>query len=95
MAIAAYFHPKNMTLAQFSEIYRRLEQTGGKPDPHRLHHSCFGEDGDLMVYDIWDSPESVQAFGQVLMPILADVGVDPGEPAVMPVNKLDQTSRSE
>ena len=33
--------------------------------------------------------------GQVLMPILAEVGVDPGELAVMPVHKLDQTSRSE
>ena len=95
MAIAAYFHPKNMTLEQFNEIHRQLEEAGDEPDPHRLHHSCFGADGDLMVYDIWDSPESFQAFGQALMPILADVGVDPGEPAVMPVHKLDQTSRSE
>jgi len=74
MAIAAYFHPTNMTLAQFSEIHQRLEKAGAEPDPHRLHHSCFGEDGDLMVYDIWDSPESFQAFGQVLMPILAERG---------------------
>jgi hypothetical protein len=45
-----------------------------------------------MVYDIWDSPENFEAFGKVLMPILAEVGVDPGEPAVMPVHKLLQTS---
>ena len=25
MAIAAYFHPKNMTLEQFNEIHQRLE----------------------------------------------------------------------
>jgi hypothetical protein len=31
-----------------------------------------------MVYDVWDSPESFRAFGEVLMPILADLGVDPG-----------------
>ena len=48
-----------------------------------------------MVYDIWDSPESFQAFGQVLMPILADVGVDPGQPAVLPAHKLDQALISE
>ena len=95
MAIAAYFHPKNMTLAQFNEIHQRLEKAGAEPDPHRLHHSCFGEDGDLMVYDIWDSPESFQAFGQVLMPILAEVGVDPGQPAVMPIRKLDQAATSQ
>jgi hypothetical protein len=95
MAIAAYFHPTNMTLAQFSEIHRRLEKAGAEPDPHRLHHSCFGDDGDLMVYDIWDSPESFRAFGEVLMPILAEVGVDPGQPVVMPIRKLDQAAASQ
>jgi hypothetical protein len=30
----------------------------------------------------------------VLMPILADVGFDPGEPAVMPVQNIDQTALS-
>ena len=48
-----------------------------------------------MMYDIWDNPESFQAFGEVLMPILAEVGVDPGEPAAMPIRKLDQAARSE
>lgn len=43
-----------------------------------------------MVYDIWDSPESFEAFGKVLVPILAELGVDPGRPDVMPVHKLDQ-----
>jgi hypothetical protein len=95
MAIAAYFHPKNMTLTQFNEIHRLLEKAGAEPSPHRLHHSCFGEDGDLMVYDIWDSPQSFQAFGEVLMPILAEVGVDPGQPDVMPIHKLDQAAASQ
>jgi hypothetical protein len=48
-----------------------------------------------MAYDIWDSPESFRAFGQVLMPILAEVGVDPGQPAVMPIRKLDQAAASQ
>jgi len=95
MAIAAYLHPKNLTLEQFNEVHRRLEKAGAQPNPRRLHYSCFGEDGALMVYEIWDSPESFQAFGEVLMPILAEVGIDPGEPAVMAVHKLDQTARSE
>jgi hypothetical protein len=78
MAIAAYFHPEGMSLAQFEEVHRRLDAAGDGDNPHRLHHSCFGEDGDLMVYDIWDSPESFAAFGEVLMPILAEVGGGPG-----------------
>jgi hypothetical protein len=90
--IAAYFHPKNMSLEQFNEVHRRLDAAGHGEDPHRLHHSCIGEDGDLMVYDIWDSPESMEAFGAVLLPIPQEVGVDAGTPAVMPVHRLSQTA---
>ncbi|HUK72785.1 MAG TPA: hypothetical protein VLW50_29180 [Streptosporangiaceae bacterium] len=92
MAIAVYFHPNGMNLKQLEEIHRRLDEAGDSGDQHRMHHSCMGEDGDLMVYDIWDSPESFEAFGKVLMPILAEVGVDPGEPAIMPLHKLIQTN---
>jgi hypothetical protein len=95
MAIAVYFHPKGMDVTLFKEIHRRLDEAGEANNPHRLHHSAFGPDDELMVYDIWDSQESFEAFGAVLMPILADVGVDPGEPAVMPIHKLLQTSADE
>lgn len=43
-----------------------------------------------MVYDMWESPADFEAFDQVLMPIIAEVGVDAGEPAVMPVHLLKQ-----
>ena len=95
MAVAAYFHPKDLTLDQFNEVHRRLEKAGAGQPSGRLHHSCFGEDGSLMVFEIWDSPESFQAFGQILMPVLGEVGIDPGEPAVMPIHRLDQTDKSE
>ncbi|MGD0378763.1 MAG: hypothetical protein ABSC30_02140 [Acidimicrobiales bacterium] len=92
MAVAVYVHPKSMTVEQFNEVHRRLEAAGEGDNPRRIHHSCFGDDGDLSVYDIWDSPQSFEAFGGVLMPILAELGIDPGQPAVMPLHKLIQTS---
>jgi hypothetical protein len=95
MAIAAYFHPKGMTLAQFNEIHKRLDEAGDGHNPHRLHHSCFGQDGDLMVYDIWDTPEAFEAFGANLMPILAEVGVDVPPPDVMPIQKIIQFTHEE
>lgn len=95
MPIAAYFHPKSMTLEQFNEVHRRLTAAGAAEPKGRLHHSCFGEDGDLMVYDVWESPETFEAFGAILMPILGEVGVDPREPAVMPVHRLTQFDASE
>ena len=94
MAIAVYFHPKGMTLDQFNEVHRLLQESGKDDPSSRIHHSCFGEDGDLMVYDIWESPEAFEAFGEVLMPIIAKVGFDAGEPAIMPIHKLEQVARS-
>jgi len=92
MAIAATFRPKGMTLAQFDEIHRRLDAAGEGDNPHRLHHSCTGVDGDLVVYDVWDSPQSFEAFGGVLMSILAEVGVDAGQSEVAEVHKLVQSA---
>ena len=89
--IAVYFHPKGMTLEQFAETHRRLDTAGAARPKGRIHHSCFGEDGDLMVYDVWDSTATFEAFGQTLMPILAEIGIDPGDPAVMPIHRLTQT----
>ena len=90
MAIAVYFHPKNMTLQQFDEINRRLEQSGlvGPPEGG-IHLSCFGSDGDLMVYNVWASQEAFEAFGKTLMPIIKDLGIEV-EPAVMPLHRLNQ-----
>jgi hypothetical protein len=95
MPVAAYFSPKGLTLEQFTDVHRRLVNIGHGTPPHRLHHSCFGEDGGLMVFEVWDSVEELQAFGAILMPVLADVGIDPGEPAVMPVHKLTQSAADE
>jgi hypothetical protein len=93
MAIAVYFHPKGMTLDKFQETHRRLSEAGQAEPDGRIHHSCFGEDGDLMVYDIWESAETFQAFGQTLVPILDEVGIDAGEPSIMELHRLQQTTR--
>lgn len=94
MAIAVYFHPKGMTLDQFNEVHRLLKESGKDAPPARIHHSCIGEDGDLVVYDIWESPEAFSAFGEVLMPIIAKVGFDVGEPAIMPIQRLEQVAHN-
>jgi hypothetical protein len=90
MALGAYFQTKGMTLDSYNEVHARLDAAGQGHNPHRLHHSCFGPEGDMMVFDIWDSEAEFQAFGAVLMPILADLGIDAGEPAIMPIHKLLQ-----
>jgi hypothetical protein len=40
------------------------------------YHVCFGSEGKLRVSEIWDSKEKFQAFGERLMPVLSDVGIE-------------------
>ncbi len=88
MSIAVYFHPAAMSATQYDEVLRQLEAAGAAAPEGRLHHSSFGPDESLMVYDIWESQESFDAFGQTLMPILQKAGIDVGAPDIMPIHKI-------
>jgi hypothetical protein len=90
MAIAIYFHPESMSAAAYDEVIKRLEAAGAGNPPGRLHHSSFGVPEQLMVYDVWESEESFAKFGETLMPILGEVGVDPGQPEIMPLHNMIQ-----
>ncbi len=88
MAIAVYFHPAAMSSAKYDEIIKLLDDAGAGKPKGRLHHSSFGPDNALMVYDVWESQAAFDAFGETLMPILGKVGVDTGQPDIMPVHKI-------
>jgi len=45
-------------------------------------------EGLIEVFDIWESQETFEASGATLIPILSELGVDPGEPMVAPVHKI-------
>ena len=49
---------------------------------------CFSADGNLRVSEIWDSREQFEAFGERLMPLLAEAGIDPGEPEVIEIHNI-------
>jgi hypothetical protein len=46
-------------------------------------------------YQVWESSEAFEAFGARLLSILAEVGVDPGEPSMMTLHRLEQISASQ
>ncbi len=89
MSIVVRFHPANLTIAQYENVVRREEATGKFPPDGRDYHVCFGTDGDLHVSEIWDSQEQLQAYGEVLMPILADAGIQfSAQPEVFEVHNI-------
>jgi len=40
------------------------------------------------VFDVWDSQQSFERFGETLMPILKEIGIDVGDPHVMPIHNV-------
>jgi hypothetical protein len=43
--------------------------------------------------EIWDSREQFDAFGERLMPVLKDVGIEPGEPEMLEIHKRSPARR--
>jgi hypothetical protein len=89
MSIVVRFQPTALTTEQYDEGLRRLKEGGEFPPDGLDYHICFGSEGNLRVSEIWDSQEQLQAFGERLMPLLADVGIEfSGEPEVFPVHNI-------
>jgi hypothetical protein len=55
--IAVYIVTKKMTLEQHTKGRDRLREAGAPESAMKLH-SCFGEDGQLQVFDVWESQEA-------------------------------------
>ena len=88
MAIGIYFSPISMDTTKYDLCIRRLEAAGAGNPAGRSYHAAFGDTNKLAVFDVWDSKESFEQFGATLMPILKDLGVDPGEPMIMPIHNI-------
>jgi len=80
--VAFSYTSSKMTAAHYDEILRRVSAAGMLPVPGCHVHVVYGEPGQLRVFDVFDSMESFQAFGRVLLPILAEIGADPGQPEI-------------
>lgn len=65
-----------MTTEKYDETIRRLEALGNWPPEGLAFHVAFRSEGDFRVSEIWDSRAQFDAFGERLMPVLKDVGVD-------------------
>ena len=80
MAVAKYFTPQSFGPRRPTTRSWRGSTPPERSKPAgRLYHVAQLEtDGQIQVFDIWESEEAFTAFGASLMPVLAGQGVDPG-----------------
>jgi hypothetical protein len=89
MVYAVLFTTQTMTKAKYDEAIARLSRWAPAAPPGRMVSfttPVWREDGKLRVLDVWESLEKFQAFGGILVPILAEIGIEPGEPHISEVH---------
>lgn len=75
MPIVVQFAVDGMSAEQYEAVLQRLETAGAGAPPGRLHHLSYGSPDNLQVIDVYDSPQSFEAFGGTLQPILQEMGI--------------------
>ena len=88
MALAFYFNPTGFTRDKYDEALKQLEAAGAGAPEGRTLHVAFETNGDIQVFDIWESQAAFEAFGATMLPVMAAVGADPGEPMVATVHNV-------
>jgi hypothetical protein len=90
MSILVRYTPTGLTAEQYDTVDAKVQALEQWPPDGLKLHVCFGEEGNLNVSEIWDSREQWQAFGEHLMPVLAENGIEAGEPALIPIHNIEQ-----
>jgi hypothetical protein len=85
MAISYYFVHKGFTPEKYDAAMERLTAAGDGSPAGRISHVALESGGEIQVFDIWESEEQFAAFGATLVPILAELGIELGEPMTAPV----------
>jgi len=89
MPIVAVF--EGITREQYEESVRkltgksRLESPADWPVEGLLAHIAGPGENTFRVVDVWESEEAFGRFGESLMPILQDIGVE-GKPEIYPAH---------
>ena len=87
--LVRYAPVPSSTTEQYDEVVRRLGEAGVFPADGFDSHVAFHADGQLFVDETWDSQEQFEAFGQRVMPLLADVALEhSGRPQLCEIHNI-------
>lgn len=89
MTLGFYFSPDGFTKAKYDDVIKKLDGAGAGSPPGRLYHFALEtENGNVHVFDVWESESMFEKFGETLVPIMRSIGIDPGLPDVAPVHNI-------
>jgi hypothetical protein len=94
VAVVAVFQGPSLTQQQYEETIRRLTDGKSRMESHAdwpvdglmVHVAGQGETG-FRVVDVWESEEAFRRFGETLMPILQELGIEV-QPEIYPAHTV-------
>lgn len=86
MALGFYITGKGFTQEKYDTTLGQLEEAGAGAPDGRISHVALETDGEIQVFDIWESQAAFEAFGATLLPILSAAGIELNEPMVARVH---------
>ncbi len=90
MALGFYFTHGGFTPDKYDAVIKELDAAGAGSPKGRSHHVALESNGEIQVFDVWNSQEEFDAFGTTLLPILASHGIELHEPMVARVHNVIQ-----
>lgn len=90
MALGFYFVHDGFTPEKYDSAIKQLEAAGAGAPKGRTFHVALESDGAIQVFDIWESQADFDAFGETLLPILGDLGLELNPPMVANVHNVIQ-----
>jgi hypothetical protein len=87
--LARFTGAPGMTAENYDKTLPLIEESGEFPPDGLEFHVAFNTGGSFRVSEIWDSKEQFEAFGQRLMPILTENGVElAGPPEIIEIHNI-------
>jgi hypothetical protein len=88
LSVLIRFAPASLTAEEYDDVVAKLTADGVSPAEGLDYEICFGSGDNFRVSMVWDSKAQFDAFGARLGPILAELGIDPGEPEIVEVHNI-------
>jgi hypothetical protein len=88
MALGFYFTNGGFTPEKYQKVLKQLAEAGQGAPKGRTLHVALESNGEIQVFDVWESQKDFDAFGATLMPLLTAAGLELNEPMVAKVHNV-------
>ena len=88
----ARFVKTGITPDEYDEMRKKLGIGDTPPAGGVFHAAAVGEDGKIRVFEVWDSREQADAWGEKVMALRTEAGFGDGPPSIeyLEVHKVVQ-----